>query len=60
MKGKDLIFISKIKRDGTGVEKLSQKEIKFLQNTEFELKSLSMIRNIFVAINYNSYIIKIK
>ena len=60
MKGKNLIFISRIKRDGTGVEKLSPKEIGFLQNTEFELKCLSTIRNTFMAINFNSYIVKIK
>jgi len=62
---KDLIFISQIKRDGSGTKKVFKKEQKMLENAkyiddEYELNSLSLSNKTYIASAFNSYVVKIK
>lgn len=60
-KGKDLIFISWILRDGSGVEKIeSQDQVSHWMETEFELNGLSITKGTFIASEFNSYVVKKK
>lgn len=70
--GKDLQFISWIKRDGSGTlpcnvgtwnksdntPKLDNME--YLNNDEFVLTSLSLSNETFIASGFNSFVVKIK
>lgn len=61
----ELIFISQIKRDGSGVKKVSKAYQKSmienrLMNTPFELHRLSMTEETFIAFNFNCFVVKIK
>lgn len=60
-KGKDLIFISRIERDGSGVVMIkSQDQTSFWAETEFELNRLSISENTWIASEFNSYVVKLK
>lgn len=60
----ELIFISRIMRNGTGVlmiDSEKQKELeshKFMQ--EYELYHLSITEGTYIAIGFNSYVVKLK
>lgn len=61
----ELIFISQIKRDGSGVKKVSKAYQKSmienrLMNTPFELHQLSMTEATFIAFNFNAFVVKLK
>lgn len=58
--GKELIFISCIKSDGTGVYKPSQKEISTLQNEPFYLSCLSITNKTWIANGFSSFVVKLK
>lgn len=59
--GKDLIFISRIKRDGSGVEPIvDQKDMEHVACHFFELNNLSFIYGTYIASAFNSYVVKIK
>lgn len=61
LKGKDLIFISRILRDGSGIEKIEQQsEAKFMSDEAFEINRLSITQNTYIASGFNSYVVKIK
>jgi hypothetical protein len=59
--GKDLIFISQIKRDGSGVNTdLSEEYIKMMENDLFNLTHLSLSEKTFIASEFNSFVVKLK
>ena len=63
---KDLIFISRIKRDGSGVKKVFKKDIKhlteniFASKEEYEINRLSIYEGTYIASGFNSYVVKLK
>lgn len=60
-KGKDLLFISRILRDGSGVEEIRHHEqVKHLDDTTIELHCLSISNATYIASGFNSYVVKIK
>lgn len=60
-KGSELIFISRILRDGSGVEAVKdQAEAAYLQNAEFRLNRLSITYDTYIASSFNSYVVKKK
>lgn len=54
-----LHFISRIKRDGSGVEKCITQP-KFMDNESFTVHGLSLTEGTFIAIGFNSYVVKYK
>lgn len=60
MFGKDLIFISNIKRDGSGTVDVSKEKMSHLDNDEFHVACLSMTQNTYIAHGFNSYVVKLK
>lgn len=56
--GKNLEFISRIKRDGSGTEPVN--DCKHLDNTVFELNCLSITQGTWIASEFNSYVVKLK
>lgn len=58
IEGKDLIFISRIERDGSGVVPVD--DDKHLQTEKFELNCLSMTKETYIASGFNSYVVKLK
>lgn len=59
-KGKELIFISQINRDGIGVQIVDKEYIKYMKNDNFELHNLSLTKKTFIAFNMNVFIVKLK
>lgn len=60
-KGSELVFISRILRDGSGVELVSdQKDIKHWGNSTFRLSCLSITQGTYIASEFNSYVVKLK
>ena len=59
-KGRDLILISQIERDGSGVIKVTKEMANLENNTNFELTSLSISNKTFIASEFNSYVVKLK
>jgi len=61
LKGKDLIFISQIKRDGSGVTKRIKKSyIEMMQNDVFTVLCLSVTEKTYIAVHFNSFVVKLK
>ena len=58
-KGKNLEFISCIKRDGSGTVPVDSVS-KDLDRTNFKLTCLSITNGTFIASEFNSYVVKIK
>lgn len=62
----DLIFISRIKRDGSGVDKVTEKQIKDILENKFsseelyKLNVLSLSEKTFLASGFNSFVVKLK
>jgi hypothetical protein len=59
-KGKNLIFISSISRDGKGVNMFENTDMSHLDNEEFTLKRLSITNKTYIAFNMTVFIVKIK
>lgn len=59
-KGKNLIFISWINRDGSGVTEISEKYLKIIQDERFELIRLSITEDTLIASNFNCFVVKLK
>lgn len=62
---KDLIFISRIKRDGSGVVPVTREEYKRMltftwMKNEYFLNGLSMTEKTYIACGFNSYVVKIR
>ena len=61
MIGKDLIFISRILRDGTGVAMMPPNyDASHLDKVNFNMNSLSITNGTFIACEFNSYVVKLK
>lgn len=58
IKGEELIFISRIKGDGSGVIDLSTNDMIFENETKFTLTSLSITHKTYIASEFNSYVVK--
>jgi hypothetical protein len=66
MKSTELIFISRIKRDGSGTQKVFKKDIKhltenkFAKQEEYTISGLSISHGTYIASGFNSYVVKLK
>ena len=60
LKGKDLIFISRIKKDGSGTEDISGKDMSFEDDELFEINGLSLTQGTYIAARMSVYVVKIK
>jgi hypothetical protein len=60
MLGEELLFISRIKRDGSGVEDCSGLNMHNLADTKFEINSLSITEGTFIATEFNAYVVRKK
>lgn len=60
LKGRKLIFISRIKRDGSGTEPLKHGDKKHLYSEEFKITCLSLTLKTYIASAFNVYVVKIK
>jgi hypothetical protein len=58
VKGKDLIFISRIMRQGTGVADVENPLL--LDNVQFELRPLSLTFETYIASEFNTYVVKLR
>ena len=59
--GKELEFICRILRDGSGVAKInSQEEVSHVQDTNFKMVCLSITEGTWIAAEFNVYVVKIK
>jgi hypothetical protein len=65
-KAKDLIFISWIKRDGSGTEPVPDEMLEnmlnnqFSKDDKFNINALSMSNKTFIASGFNSFVVKLK
>jgi len=65
-KPNELIFISRIKRDGSGTRKVFKKDIKhltenkFAKDDDYEINCLSISNGTYIASGFNSYVVKLK
>jgi hypothetical protein len=65
-KAKDLEFISWIKRDGSGTEKVPDEMLenmlnsRFCKDDKFKLNVLSLSNKTFIASGFNSFVVKLK
>ena len=59
-KGKEFIFISNIKRDGSGTSSLENEDMKHLDETLFNINCLSITNRTYIASEFNSYVVKYK
>ena len=60
LKGRNLEFISRIKRNGSGVECLKNVNMSIEDNTYFKLNSLSITNSTYIASEFDSYVVKKK
>ena len=58
--GKDLEFISRILRDGTGVNDMKGVDLIYINEETFELHALSLTKETYIAIGFHIYIVKLK
>lgn len=58
--GRDLIFISWIRRDGSGTDKVNNKHIEVMQEEAFRMNKLSITEDTYIACGFNSFVVKLK
>ncbi len=56
--GKNLVFISRILRDGSGT--VDDKDYEYCNDVKFNLQSLSITHGTWIASEFNSYVVKLK
>jgi len=62
----EMIFISRIKRDGSGTKKVFKKDVKhltenkFAANEDYKITRLSITEGTYIASGFNSYVVKLK
>ena len=59
-KGKELNYISWIKRDGSGTEDISKKDMSYFDDTTFNINGLSLTNGTYIASEFNSYVVRFK
>jgi hypothetical protein len=57
--GKELIFISRINRDGKGVTDVSNERLAVYDNVVFVLNSLSVTNKTYIACEFNSFVVRL-
>jgi len=60
LKGKELIFISRILRDGSGVNDCSELDMSNYNEDSFEINCLSITEQTYIATEMNCFVVKIK
>jgi len=66
LKAKDLVFISWIKRDGSGTEPVPDEMLESMLNNQFSkddkfnINRLSLSNKTFIASGFNSFVVKLK
>lgn len=60
IQGSKLEFISWIRRDGSGTDKVEESLIELMQDEYFELNGLSMTEKTFIASGFNSFVVRMK
>lgn len=58
--GRELIFLKRIKPDGSGVEDFDAEKHDWIKDERFKVNYLSMYKKTFIASGMNSYIVKLK
>lgn len=58
--GKELEFISWIKRDGSGVDIIDEEHIKIMENEKYKIHRLSLTEKTYIATGFNSFVVKLK
>lgn len=65
-KAHELIFISQIRRDGSGTSKVSKSYLKamlensLMKDEYFYVRHLSISEDTYIAIGFNSFVVKLK
>lgn len=59
IRGRDLIFVSWIKRDGTGTEPVKE-DMSYWNDTIFTLNCLSLTEQTYIASEFNSYVVRLR
>ena len=59
IRGRDLIFVSWIKRDGTGTEPVKE-DMSYWNDKIFTLNCLSLTERTYIASEFNSYVVRLK
>lgn len=59
-KGKKLIFISQINRDGSGTTPALKNANKVFAEDKFKITRLSLSEKTFIAAGFNSFVVKLK
>ena len=60
IQGKELIFISRILRDGSGTSDCSKLDMSNVDNYSFEINCLSITEQTYIATHFNAYVVKLK
>ncbi len=60
LKGKKLIFISEIMRDGSGTKDMRNVYLPNLKKEKFKINKLSISEGTYIAHGFNSYVVKLK
>lgn len=58
--GHELIFVSRINRDGSGTSTCNKKTIEWYQDEIFEIKTLSLSEKTYIASGFNSFVVRLK
>ncbi len=58
--GSELIFISRIERNGLSVAEVGEGYLELLQKETFELVCLSMSERTYIAFCFNAFVVKLK
>ncbi len=59
LKGSDLIFISRIRKDGSGTDPVGEPFLKILQDEEFAVRRLSMSENTYIATGMSTFVVRL-
>ena len=60
VKGRDLIFISWVHRNGSGTSDVSTNDMTYLDDDTFDLNSLSITNKTYIACEFNSYVVRLR
>lgn len=59
-KGRDLTFISRILRDGSGTKDITNKDMSIYDDELFAIYKMSITYNTYIAMAFNSFVVKLK
>lgn len=59
-KGSELVFIGKIKADGSCIEPVKESFEKIIQDDDFELHRLSITNDTWIAFRMSTFVVKLK